>query len=260
LAYSALNSVIEEGNCKKRLLCVTAHPDDEAGSFGGTLLLYHERQVETFVVCLTPGQAASHRGGCRTDAELAEVRRKEFAASCAILEVAEGEVLNYRDGQLDSLDPHGVVGDLVERVRRIQPDVMITYGAEGAVTAHPDHSMASIFATLAYHWAGRTNRFREQLDGLGPHRTGKLYYATANFTLPDRQPVSLAPQTVVLDIGERHLATKIRAFRAHKTQAPLFPLYESTVRPRGHFEFFHLAASTHPGPMPTETDLFAGIE
>ena len=30
-----------------RLLCFTAHPDDEAGSFGGTLLRYAERGVET---------------------------------------------------------------------------------------------------------------------------------------------------------------------------------------------------------------------
>ncbi|HVG91815.1 MAG TPA: PIG-L family deacetylase, partial [Alphaproteobacteria bacterium] len=41
-----------------RLLCFTAHPDDEAGGFGGTLLRYAERGVETHVICLTPGQAA----------------------------------------------------------------------------------------------------------------------------------------------------------------------------------------------------------
>jgi LmbE family N-acetylglucosaminyl deacetylase len=245
---------------KKRLLCVTAHPDDEAGSFGGTLLLYHERQVETFVVCLTPGQAATHRGGYNADADLANARRQEFAASCAILQVTGAEILNYRDGALDRIEPYGVVGDLVQRIRYIRPDVLITYGPEGAVTAHPDHGMASMFATLAYHWAGRTDRFREQLNSFTPHRTQKLYYATANFTIPDRQPVSLAPQTAIIDIGEQRLATKLRAFRAHQTQAPLFSLFENTVRPRGHFEFFHLAASIHPGPVPAETDLFAGIE
>ncbi len=45
-----------------KLLCVTAHPDDEAGAFGGTLLLYHERGVETSVVCMTAGTAARNRG------------------------------------------------------------------------------------------------------------------------------------------------------------------------------------------------------
>ena len=59
-----------------RLLCVTAHPDDEAGSFGGSLLVYRERGVETHIVCLTPGQAATHRGNTRSEAELAEQRKR----------------------------------------------------------------------------------------------------------------------------------------------------------------------------------------
>src|SRR5439155_5069448 len=65
-----------------RMLVITAHPDDEAGNFGGSLCLYHDRGVETCVLCLTPGQAATHRGGARSDQELALIRRQEFAASC----------------------------------------------------------------------------------------------------------------------------------------------------------------------------------
>ena len=61
-------------------MCITAHPDDEAGGFGGSLRLYRDRGVETSVVCLTPGQAATHRGGAANDQELAAARRKEFAA------------------------------------------------------------------------------------------------------------------------------------------------------------------------------------
>src|SRR5207237_1255853 len=64
-----------------RMMVVTAHPDDEAGNFGGSLRLYAERGVETCVVCLTPGQAATHRGGARDDQELATMRPREFAVS-----------------------------------------------------------------------------------------------------------------------------------------------------------------------------------
>src|SRR6266704_723972 len=62
-----------------RMMVVTAHPDDEAGNFGGSLRLYAERGVETCVVCLTPGQAATHRGGARDDQELATMRRSDSA-------------------------------------------------------------------------------------------------------------------------------------------------------------------------------------
>lgn len=40
-----------------KLLCVTAHPDDEAGNFGGTLLRYAQRGVETYPVSLAPATA-----------------------------------------------------------------------------------------------------------------------------------------------------------------------------------------------------------
>ena len=76
-----------------RMMVVTAHPDDEAGGFGGSLRLYHDRGVETCVICLTPGQAATNRGAAKSDDELAAIRRKEFAASCEILKVSRGLVL-----------------------------------------------------------------------------------------------------------------------------------------------------------------------
>jgi LmbE family N-acetylglucosaminyl deacetylase len=241
------------------MLCVTAHPDDEAGGFGGSLLLYQRRGVETNVICLTPGQAAKNRGGYQTDEELSAARRKEFAAACAILKVTQGEVLDFPDSRLDHVDLYGAVGELVRRIRRIRPHLVITFGTEGGHTAHPDHTMASILATLAYHWAGRSNRYTDQLtDGQQPYRVQKLYQTTSTFTLPDRQPISQAPPTAIIDIGP-FLETKIIAFKAHATQAPLFPLFEKTVRKRGNYEMYHLAASIRPGPVQSEDDLFAGV-
>lgn len=243
-----------------RLLCVTAHPDDEAGGFGGSLRLYHDRGVETAVVCLTPGQAATHRGSARSDQELAVLRRQEFAASCEILKVAHGIVLDYPDGLLHRQDLYRIVCELVRQVRRFRPHVMLTFGAEGGVTGHTDHSMASVFATLAFHWAGRDNRYPDQLkEGLASHRTQKLYHTTTDFILPDRPPTTLAPTTTVIEIGQ-HVETKIAAFKAHTTQAPLWPLFEAHVRRRGRQEMFHLAASVNLQPLERETDLLAGVK
>lgn len=243
-----------------RMMCITAHPDDEAGGFGGSLRLYHDRAVETCVICLTPGQAASHRGGARTDQELAAIRRREFAASCEILKVSQATVLDYPDGQLHRQDLLRVVSDLTLHVRRFRPQVILAFGPEGGVTGHTDHSMASVFATLAFHWAGRNNRYADQLNsGITPHCAQKLYFATANFALPDRQPITLSPATTLIEIGS-YLETKISAFKAHTSQAPLWPLFESHVRRRGTKELFHLVAHAEHQPMPQETDLFAGIE
>ena len=120
-----------------RLLCITAHPDDEAGAFGGTLLLYSERGVETSVVCLTAGTAARNRGAARSDDELAALRRAELAASCKLLNVSHCEALDYPDSKLDRTDFYRVVGDIVLRIRKVRPHVVLTFGLDGGLTGPP---------------------------------------------------------------------------------------------------------------------------
>ena len=127
------------------------------------------------------------------------------------------------------------------------------------MTGHPDHSVAGVFGALAYHWAGRANRYRDQMgSGVAPYRAQKLYYASSDFALPGREPISFPPATTTIDIGE-HLETKIAAFKAHHSQAPLWPVFEEHARKRGNRETFHLAAAAGPGPLRPESDLLECI-
>jgi LmbE family N-acetylglucosaminyl deacetylase len=168
--------------------------------------------------------------------------------------------LDYPDGNLYRQDLYRVVCDLTLQIREYRPQVVLSFGPEGAITGHDDHSMASVFASLAFQWAGRNNRYPDQLsDGRRPHRAQKLYYATVDFTLEGRQPVAMPPATAVLEIG-KYLETKIAAFKAHTSQSPLWPLFERNVRGRGDKEMFHLAAWVKQRPMPMESDLFEGVE
>ena len=80
-----------------------------------------------------------------------------------------------------------VVADLTRRVRELRPHVMMTMGTEGAITAHPDHSMVSVFATMACHWAGRTNRFPSSCSR-GLRRTRRRN----SITLPRSSPCPTA--------------------------------------------------------------------
>ncbi len=244
-----------------KLLCVTAHPDDEAGAFGGTLLYYAERGVETSVICLTEGTAARNRGTSTTNEELAQLRRAEFAESLQVLHITHGEVLNYQDGKLDRTDLYTAVGELVLRIRRIRPQVMITFGPDGGLTGHLDHAMAGVFATQAFEWAGRPDRYPEQLQqGLTPHRIQKLYYHTADFLLPDRPPISQPTVTARIDVGTHRFEKKVEAFRKHTTQAPLFEKVRKNLgHGMGRYEMYHLAATSSPRETKLETDLFEGV-
>ncbi len=244
----------------QKLLCITAHPDDEAGAFGGTLLLYAERGVETSVVCLTAGTAARNRGSARTDEELAELRTAELAASCEFLGVSHCEVLTYLDGQLDRANFFDVVGELVARIRRLRPHVVLTFGADGGLTGHPDHATAGTFATQAFEWAGRPDRYPNQLaQGLTPHRAQKLYYCTADFVLPDRMPIAPMTVTARVEVGRDRFEKKNKAFRLHTTQAPLFDRLRKNLGQMPTYEMFHLAATSKPREAKFETDLFEGV-
>jgi len=244
-----------------RLLCVTAHPDDEAGAFGGTLLLYHERGVETSVVCLTAGTAARNRGTARSDDELAALRRAELAASCKLLNVSHCEAFDYPDSKLDRTDYYRAIGDVVLRIRQRRPHVVLTFGLDGGLTAHLDHAMAGMFASMAFEWAGRPDRFPEQIEqGLQPHRAQKLYYLTADYVLPDRKPIAPPTVTARIEVGEERLRKKSAAFRLHATQAPLFERVDKNTGPsHGTAEMFHLVATSNAREAKFETDLFEGV-
>lgn len=243
-----------------RLLCISAHPDDEAGAFGGTLALYADPGVQVSVVCLTAGTAAKNRGLARSDAELAALRTTEFKASCEFLGIKHGEVLNYPDSQLDRGNFYEIVGELVARIRRLRPHVVITFGADGGLTGHPDHAVAGTFATQAFQWAGRPDRYPEQLaQGLQPHRAQKLYYATANFLLPDRMPTAPPTVTARIDVGAERFERKIQAFMKHQTQSPLFARLRKNLGRMPTQEMFHLACTSEPREAKFETDLFEGV-
>jgi LmbE family N-acetylglucosaminyl deacetylase len=245
-------------------MCFTAHPDDECGAFGGALMLAHQRGVETSVVCLTEGRAGSHRGNARSDDELALLRRQEFAAALRVLRVDHGEVLNYPDGGLVHQDFNEVTKVLVAHLRRFRPHVVLTFGGDGNVNLHPDHTMACFFATAAFHWAGRNNFAQEQIaQGLLPYRAQKLYYGAAPFLAhsdaEEGRRITLMPASLVLEVGDLK-AKKLEAFMQHTTQAGMFAKVKAAFDETAGEEKYLLAAARGLRSTPLEPDMFSGIE
>lgn len=107
-----------------RLMCVVAHPDDECFAFGGALLLAKEAGWQTYVLCMTDGQAATNRGTSADAADLGRMRREEFRRSCVVLGVDRHELLGYQDGRLEFEALHGPAGDVVQRIRAWQPSTL----------------------------------------------------------------------------------------------------------------------------------------
>jgi len=236
------------------MMCVVAHPDDECFGFGGALALAADRGVETYVVCLTDGQAATNRGDAASGAALGTMRREELRASCDVLGVSQHELMDYQDGQLEFVQFSVAAGRLVERMRRFQPDVVITFGGDGGMNTHADHMMVSMLTTAAFHWSGQAKRYP---DAGKPHRAQRLYYLTTNFFMPERRPPMPIPWTVKLDIGSVR-ERKTEAFRQHVSQAPLMEKTKEMFARHGGEEYYALVAAADPQAAALTTDLFDG--
>ncbi len=238
-----------------RLLCVTAHPDDECFAFGGALALASLRQVETSIVCLTDGSAGSFRGAASSAQELGQLRRAEFAASCQILGVRHHEVLDYQDGQLEHQPISRLAADIVRRIRILRPQVLITFGGDGGLNTHADHTVVSAATTAAFHWAGSPKRFPDLGDLYTPQR---LYYLTMSFFVEGRLRHIPAPWTLTLDVSSV-LPYKLQAMQAHTTQSPLMERSRPIFDEYGGQERYLLAASVIPQPATQSTEMFESI-
>lgn len=238
-----------------RMMCVVAHPDDECFAFGGALALAAEQGVETYVLCLTDGKAATNRGDATSGADLGRMRAEEFRDSCAVLQVSRHEMLDQEDGQLEFADFSKLAGQLVQRMRAFQPDVVLSFGLDGGLNTHADHMMVSMLTSAAFHWSGRAARYPDAGPAFQPRR---LFLLSSDRPLPDRRPPLSAPWSLQLDIRQV-LPRKMEAFKAHRSQAPLMERTRSFFEEFGGCEFYALVADATPHEAEPLTGLFAGL-
>jgi len=163
---------------RPRLLGVFAHPDDETFCAGGTLAKYVAAGWEVMVVTATRGQAGQIRDPLvATRRTLGQVREREFYAACEQLGVHHARVLDYMDGTLQDVDPQELTGAVVRIIRAFRPDVVITFGPDGAY-GHPDHIAIGAATTRAFELAGSPRHFPQPLaSGRRPHRPAQLYHS-----------------------------------------------------------------------------------
>lgn len=134
------------------VLCVHAHPDDEALFTGGVLARSAEFGARTAVVTCT-----WREGDLRVD---------ELKRSLAILGAGEPRLLGYTDNAFDggvqftTADFDDAVAKLVGHIREFRPDVVVTYDAFGSY-GHPDHIHAHRVTLAAFDAAGYAQLYPE---------------------------------------------------------------------------------------------------
>ncbi|AJE82568.1 putative N-acetyl-1-D-myo-inosityl-2-amino-2- deoxy-alpha-D-glucopyranoside deacetylase [Streptomyces albus] len=286
----------------RRLLLVHAHPDDESINNGATMAKYAaEGALVTLVTCtlgeegevIPPGLASLAAG---SEDRLGPHRVGELAAAMRELGVRDHRFLggegryrdsgmrgaeqNRRPGAFWGADLDEAAAHLVEVIRDVRPQVLVTYDPDGGY-GHPDHIQAHRVAMRAADLAAE-RAFRRDLGE--PHGIGKIYWnrlprkaaeeafaplpaALPGLPFPAAATVEDVPGlcdddavTTVID-GRAYAGAKAAAMAAHATQVEVegawFALSNKLAQPLFPVEFYELVRGRAEGTP--ETDLFAGI-
>jgi N-acetyl-1-D-myo-inositol-2-amino-2-deoxy-alpha-D-glucopyranoside deacetylase len=297
----------------RRLLLVHAHPDDETINNGATMAKYVAEGAHVTLVTCTLGEEGevlvpelAHLAADQTDG-LGQHRIGELAAAMDELGVTDHRFLGgpgrYRDTGMiydesgnaavppntrpDSFwqaDLVAAANDLVQIIREIRPQVLVTYDEWGNY-GHPDHIQAHRVATYAASLAAA----RSYREDLGPAwDVAKIYWTaiaetsmreslrhlresgdTTTFEGMDPDgpmPPMITPDRLIDCVvsAEGYLDRKMNAMKAHATQitvdGPFFALSNNNGLEIWGDEAYRLVKGTAaPGPDGVETDLFAGL-
>lgn len=248
------------------LLAVYAHPDDESFVPGGTLARYAFEGARVTLVCATRGEEGMLGEPPLSDrASLGSCREEELLGSCRVLGIDRICFLDLYDGKLNTYPHADVEGRIVEVIRQVKPQVVITFGPEG-ITGHPDHLAISHFTTDAFFDAGRPEKYPALKEGgLEPYQPAKLYYSVLPRCVAESLSVRLQGVeedaiTAVLDVS-RYTHIKRDALFCHRTQLPDFRKFsERDLDTIFTTEYFSLVHSRLPHPQGKEGDLFAGLD
>jgi len=266
-----------------RLMAVLAHPDDESLGMGGTLVRCAAQGIETYLVTGTLGQSGRYRGlppgeGHPGAEELGRIRERELRAAAAVLGIREVSLLGYYDQHLDRADPREAIGRIVGHLRRVRPQVVVTFGPEGGY-GHPDHIAISQFATAAA--VSAADPTFEAEGGAPPHAISKLYYmawpasALAAYQEAFRKMVSRVdgvdrestpwPDWALTTVIETraYWQTVWRAVSCHESQTTAYEKLQH-LSPQSHeglwgWQSYYRVLSTVNGGRAREHDLFEGL-
>lgn len=241
----------------QRLACVFAHPDDETFAVGGTLAKLAARGVHIDLFCATDGDAGKSSGiPVASRAELGALRRSELSAAARLLGIESLTTPGHPDGGLREVDQDRLIGEIVLFIRRCRPDVVLTFGPEGAPTQHGDHRAISRAATAAFFLAPLATEYSAQSREVSPHRAARIFYCAWDPPAADAELLALSvPLTCRIEVAD-FIQRKREAFELHFTQHQHRARFEAVAT--RDIECYALASGV-PQSQPVIDDFFEGL-
>lgn len=263
-----------------KLLAIFPHPDDETLGLGPTLARYSAEGVETYLVCATRGE----RGWFDSEGPnpgldgVAKIRESELMCAAEHLGLREVNFLDTIDGDVDQADHKETIRKIVTHIRRIQPQVVVTFAPDGSY-GHPDHIALSQFTAGSLVCAADQNYVDE--NNQTSHRVSKYYYMVDSVEIVRISVEAFGGISMDVDgVTRRHIGwedwqitTRLdntrfmdavqKAIKCHSSQLPGYgPIsdwpFDELTKVFGVGNFYR-AYSLVNGGRKVETDLFEGL-
>jgi LmbE family N-acetylglucosaminyl deacetylase len=195
----------------RRVLVVTAHPDDVDFGAAGTVAAFTAAGLEVTYCIVTNGEAG---GSDRTmsRAEMAALRQDEQRAAAAVVGVSDVRFLGHPDGRVEATQD--LRRDISRVIRQVQPERVITQSPERSwefiYASHPDHLAAAEAAVCAVYPDARNPFAHPELlnEGLEPWTVPELWIMGP----PGTQQIAVAVDTTAT------VGRKVDALLCHKSQ------------------------------------------
>lgn len=210
---------------------------------------------------------------------LGRIRTRELQNAVNELGLKEHSFLDYTDGEVDQATPAEAIGKIVTHIRRIQPQVVVTFPPDGNY-GHPDHIAVGQFTSAAIVCAADSSY--EDFENLPAHRVSKLYYMVDSenfinlvapfvgditFPVDDQTRGEVAWKewmiTTRIDMAE-YCHAAWRAIQCHQSQLPSLGMLAEMHEDAGVAVLamqgtFYRAFSLVNGGREAEKDLFEGV-
>ncbi|MGD0578913.1 MAG: PIG-L family deacetylase [Bryobacteraceae bacterium] len=227
-----LEQRIEKLRVVGSLLMIAAHPDDENNR---SLAYYAQgRKLRTAYLSLTRGEGGQNLIGSEQGALLGVIRTQELLMARRVdgAEQYFSRAIDFgfsktAEETFQKWGRDAVLSDIVWRIRRFRPDVIVLSFTGTPRDGHGHHQASAILAKEAFHAAADPKRFPEQLSDAPVWQAKRLVWNTFFGRAHDMYPTA---KEEVIDTGEYNPAlgvsyAEIGAWSRtqHRSQGQGFP-------------------------------------
>jgi LmbE family N-acetylglucosaminyl deacetylase len=208
----------------EKLVCVFAHPDDEAFGPGGSIA-HFAKICPVYIICVTDGDGGHNE-------RLGEIRKKELQESGKVLGVKDIFFLGFHDGDLSNNLYHTVADRIRTKLDELTPDTVMTFDVNG-VSGHLDHIAVAMMTSYIFEKTDYVRTLMYFCAGGYMKDLMKDYFVYVPPGYPPEQIDCVLNVTGVFE-------TKVRAMRKHISQKEDCDMILDKMKDHMHEEYFRI--------------------